>query len=296
MRPIPAAPRPTWSSLAALTLGLLIGPQPLAAQTIAGSEFQVGVLDGTSVDPLVEAPPGTAAVVRFFWVDPDDEIEGFQLSIAFSANLTVLNDFTIDGTVLDSIGAEFVDANPDNDLGDGDGKELTVGILLDIFPPFDSQILMPSPEFRELGRVSVEVPATVNECGTVEFVNGLNGGGSGPPIQNVIIVDGQSLQGFTLGSGMVCAAGTPFIRSDCNDDQTINIADMVFLLSFLFQSGQGPNCFVACEMNGDGTLDLADPIYLGNYLFDGGPPPPAPFPDCGTVAGTPDCDSFAGCP
>ena len=279
--------------VAALAFAL---PAATEAQTIAGSEFRVGTLVGGAVDPLIEAPPNTPALVRFYWVDPDDAVEGFQLSVGFSDNLTVLNDFTIAGTLLEMVGAEFVDSNPDNDLTDGDGIELTVGILLDFLPPLDSQVLLPSPELREIGRVSVQTPAATNECGVVEFVNGLNGAGGGPPIQNVIIAEGQSLQGFTLVAGMVCAAGMAFVRSDCNDDQTSDIADMIFLLNFLFQSGPNPNCFIACEVNGDGTLDLADPIFLGSYLFAGGAPPPAPFPDCGSVTGTPDCDSFAGCP
>ena len=70
---------------------------------------------------------------------------------------------------------------------------------------------------------------------------------------------------------------------------------MVFMLLFLFQGGVLPPCLEACEVNADGTLDLADPLSIGNYLFTGGPPPPAPFPACGTVGGSPDCNSFDGC-
>ncbi len=267
-----------------------------SAQTPENSEFRAGVLDGTTVNPMVVAPPGTAATVHFYWIDPDDESSGFQLSISLEGNLTVLPDFTIEGTALELIGAEFVDADIDNDdfAIDGDGRELTVGILLDSFPPFDNQVAGPAPVPFELGRVSILTPSTLGDCGTVEFVDGLNGP-NGPALSNIVIVNTQSMQNFTTVGAVVCAVGTAFVRSDCNDDGNTDVGDMVYLLNFLFQSGALPPCLEACEANADGALDLADALTIGNFLFSMGPPPPAPFPDCGSVMGTPDCDTFGGC-
>ena len=33
--------------------------------------------------------------------------------------------------------------------------------------------------------------------------------------------------------------------------------------------------------NGDSVVDIADPIYVLSFLFTGGPPPPPPFPSVG---------------
>ena len=169
-----------------------------------------------------------------------------------------------------------------------------MGILLDVSPPFGNQTVGPTIGPQEIGRVSVVAPATVGECGAIEYLDGLNGDG-GPPLSNVIIVDGTSLQGFPQIGGVVCAVGTPFVRSDCNDDAVTNIADAVFVLAYLFQSGATPNCLEACDGNGDDTVDLADGLFIANYLFTNGPMPPSPFPDCGVGSGVLGCDSFGGC-
>ncbi|MBT6541498.1 MAG: hypothetical protein HOM39_08035, partial [Planctomycetes bacterium] len=57
-------------------------------------------------------------------------------------------------------------------------------------------------------------------------------------------------------------------------------------------------CDNAADSNDDGTLNIADAIALLSYLFSGASAPPAPFPDCGidpTVDAL-ECDAFAACP
>jgi len=41
-------------------------------------------------------------------------------------------------------------------------------------------------------------------------------------------------------------------------------------------------CVDALDTNDDGETDVSDAPYLGAFLFQQGPPPPAPYPDCGT--------------
>ncbi len=74
-----------------------------------------------------------------------------------------------------------------------------------------------------------------------------------------------------------------FKRGDCNSDNSINIADPVFLLGWLFVAGSDrPECELACDVNDDETINVADAVYLLNALFVGGSPPvPPPNPDCG---------------
>ncbi len=69
-------------------------------------------------------------------------------------------------------------------------------------------------------------------------------------------------------------------RGDMNDDGAVNIADAVFLLSFLFIPGSPvPPCEDAADSNDDGAMDISDAIYALSYLFvPGSPEPVAPGP------------------
>ena len=88
-------------------------------------------------------------------------------------------------------------------------------------------------------------------------------------------------------------AGSPeFIRGDCNNDMSFNVADVIYHLTSLFASGPPPPCRAACDMDLSGNDDIADSVQMLYVLFQAAPDPPAPFPDCGPAdpAGpTPDC-------
>ena len=118
-----------------------------------------------------------------------------------------------------------------------------------------------------------------------------------PPVALVVVVDGGSI-GAGTSDGSLSFNGTTtvaFERGDANNDGIINIADIVSLLSQLFQ-GVPIECAIALDVNGDGNADAADAVYLAAYIFQGGPPPPAPFGTCETVMGQEpeDCD-MSGC-
>jgi hypothetical protein len=70
-----------------------------------------------------------------------------------------------------------------------------------------------------------------------------------------------------LGSWMI-------ICGDSNDDGILDVADVVYLISYLFVDGPEPVPVVCSgNANGDGIVDIADVVYLINYLFVEGPPP-----------------------
>jgi PKD repeat protein len=75
-------------------------------------------------------------------------------------------------------------------------------------------------------------------------------------------------------------AGTEFKRGDTNASGELNIADPVYLLSYLFADGAAMTCMETGDCNNDGDLNIADPIALLGYLFADNPPLPDPF-DCG---------------
>jgi hypothetical protein len=84
-----------------------------------------------------------------------------------------------------------------------------------------------------------------------------------------------------------------FRRGDSNSNGSVDMADAVSSLSWLFAGGRTPGCLDAADANDDGTVDIGDPISILNWLFLGGPTPrrPGPFA-CGedpTADGLGDC-------
>jgi hypothetical protein len=93
---------------------------------------------------------------------------------------------------------------------------------------------------------------------------------------------------------------TDFRRGDANDDGQANIADAIFILSYLFGGGENPHCRDAADTNDDGGINIADAVSLLTYLFGGGAALPAPFSSCGTdpTVEAPEfpCERFDSCP
>ncbi len=70
------------------------------------------------------------------------------------------------------------------------------------------------------------------------------------------------------------------VRGDGDLDASVDIADAVSLLNYLFLEGE-TDCPVAFDLDLDGELGLEDAVALLDFLFLEGPPPPMPFPECG---------------
>jgi hypothetical protein len=60
---------------------------------------------------------------------------------------------------------------------------------------------------------------------------------------------------------------------DVNEDEIIDIADVVFLVNYLFIGGPAPDPLALGDPSGDCSVDIADVTYLLNYLFVGGAEP-----------------------
>ena len=121
-----------------------------------------------------------------------------------------------------------------------------------------------------------------------------------PPVVNVVVVGGASIEpGLVDGSVTLfpqyAPPDTPFVRGNCNGDGVIDIADGIWILNELFQSGPTASCAEACDANSDNMLDSGDAIYIISYRLLSGPVPSAPFPDCGTEEGA-DCGAASYCP
>jgi parallel beta-helix repeat protein len=75
-----------------------------------------------------------------------------------------------------------------------------------------------------------------------------------------------------------------FLCGDANGDGETTIADVVYIVNYVFKSGPAPEPIRSADVNCDDIVDIIDAVYLVNYLFKNGPPPGDPDDD-----GIPDC-------
>ena len=101
-------------------------------------------------------------------------------------------------------------------------------------------------------------------------------------------------QEVTVASGSV---EVPFRRGDTNSDGTVNIADAVNTLGYLFGGQAEPECLEAADANNDNSVNIADAVAILGHLFSNTGPLPDPFAECGVEASedTVPCRAFAPC-
>ncbi len=96
-------------------------------------------------------------------------------------------------------------------------------------------------------------------------------------------------------------SAVPFRRGDCDGSGSVDIADCLRTLLWLFvPATPKPSCLDACDANDDGALNVADPLHTLGWLFRGSAAPPAPGPSsCGadeTISDALDCADYPRCP
>ena len=64
-----------------------------------------------------------------------------------------------------------------------------------------------------------------------------------------------------------------FLYGDINADCSRNIADVVYLINYIFTHGAAPLPANAGDVNGDCSIDIADAVYYIGWIFSGGPEP-----------------------
>ena len=94
--------------------------------------------------------------------------------------------------------------------------------------------------------------------------------GGCPGISAALTVDQR---GVKRPIGAKCDLGAVEVEpiGDVNGDGSVTLADVFYLINFLFAGGPLPHG--RANVNGGSTIDVADVFYLINYLFAGGPAP-----------------------
>ncbi len=175
------------------------------------------------------------------------------------------------------------------------------------YPPPAVTAAMP-PEGPEAGGIEIDIAGTGFFLGSkvffgdaaaqMHFVSSellvaLLPPGAGDVAVRIENPDGQ--QGTLPVPFRYIPAYTPFVRGNANADASIDIADAIAVLGYLF-SQQALTCRKAADANDDGVLDIADAIAVLGRLFGGNGP--LPLPDACGEDPTDDaltCEVFAGC-
>ena len=69
------------------------------------------------------------------------------------------------------------------------------------------------------------------------------------------------------------AANTAIELYDANGDGILDIADVIYLVNYLYKGCLPPNPPEAGDANCDGAVELGDVVYLLNHVLRAGPPP-----------------------
>jgi len=71
---------------------------------------------------------------------------------------------------------------------------------------------------------------------------------------------------------------------DVNSSGSVDIDDVVYLISYIFAGGPAPDPLSTGDVDCSGGIDIDDVVYLITYIFAGGPAPCDPngdtVPDC----------------
>lgn len=69
-----------------------------------------------------------------------------------------------------------------------------------------------------------------------------------------------------------------YICGDADGNQSVSIADAVYIITYIFGGGPAPVPLESGEVNCDGNVSISDAVYLINYIFGGGTAPCAACP------------------
>jgi hypothetical protein len=95
---------------------------------------------------------------------------------------------------------------------------------------------------------------------------------------SVGVIDVRGGQSWISGLLGLYAPGTSCRCGDVTGNSVVDIADVVYLVTYLYVEGPPPDLMETGDANNDCVVNIADAVYIQNYLFGGGPPP-----ECGWI-------------
>ncbi|MGE3164451.1 MAG: hypothetical protein AB7O52_06075 [Planctomycetota bacterium] len=181
--------------------------------------------------------------------------------------------------------AGFFELQPGSPSG-----ELAIGLVMDFGDPLPGIAPIPAGTDVAIATITWTINPLAPTPSSSPLV--LTDGIGSPAVSNLLVFADAGTESPNLVDGAINIVNfNPFLRGDCNADVQVDIADGVYLLNFLFQSGPDPVCDDACDFNDDGSLDATDAIQTFNYVLglpvgSEPPPPAAPGPFVPGIDGT----------
>ncbi len=77
----------------------------------------------------------------------------------------------------------------------------------------------------------------------------------------------------TLDLPITLKVGAVFVSGDANADQAVSIADVVYIINYIFTGGPAPDPLEAADADCSGAVSIADAVYIIEYIFSSGPAP-----------------------
>ncbi|MEM7262426.1 MAG: hypothetical protein AAF488_10590 [Planctomycetota bacterium] len=117
--------------------------------------------------------------------------------------------------------------------------------------------------------LAVEVEGSAGDTARLVFRDGLRGVGSA--VNNMAMMSNQSFDDFLCAqeARIVFEEAARVVVGNANDDAQVDIADVIWILDGLFRDGAIELCPQVTDVNRDRTLNVADPVFLLEYLFFG---------------------------
>ncbi len=202
-------------------------------------------------------------------------INAWSIGVVHDPSVVDLLNVTTSGTVLDGFeGSSIFRLTEiiDNESGNGFISIVILNLGSPISLPPNGQAVIARARYR------VKPGIELDRLTDILFRDGLRG--SGVPVENQVNYAGGADR--PKATGLFLRVGSPaFQRGDSNGDRRINLSDVIFVINFLFRSGDPVRCGDAGDVNDDGTINVTDPIFFLDYLFRGGPKPPPPLTGLG---------------
>jgi hypothetical protein len=98
-------------------------------------------------------------------------------------------------------------------------------------------------------------------------------------VDSTYLVNFIASDGFLTDNMLVKLKAVASMRGDANNDGSLDVSDVVYLIGYIFGGGLAPTTIRngnadGSDADGPGAIDISDVVYLIAYIFSGGPAPP----------------------
>ncbi len=158
-------------------------------------------------------------------------------------------------------------------------------------PVTQPETINPSPSSTPVDPPTFEVPEPTNITASPQAGEQINwqvlASGGGTQTLGTLVLGstiGQTAAGsssvgsYLLQSGFWQNFGGGYICGDLDGSNAVNIADVVYLVAYIFSGGPAPDPLASADVDCDGFITIADAVYMIEYIFTHGAAPCAACP------------------